>query len=300
VRRTGATARAALEGLQKRYPELILKVRGLGVMLAIEVARSDWRDVLRDRAFRRGLILLPAGERALRFYPRYDTPESTIREAAEILAAAVEDILAGGAAVPLGPLLRVGAMPVPPEAVEAIGLDAKTFAEHRAGVMAVEIERYGSVSQYPADVLRSGRRPLLQFPAHAIEAALANPRALGLALRFSGRIIAYGVGSPLEDYDEEGVHDDPHYGEQDTFYLTAMAVHPSVENAAEIGSRLLELLRARAAAQGYRWFSTLIEEAWRQNGPAWLRSDEPLRVVDNYLRSGLRFVYLQAPIAPQP
>ncbi len=300
VRRTGAAARAALEGLRTRYPELILKVRGLGVMLAIEVARSDWRDVLRDRAFRRGLILLPAGERALRFYPRYDTPESAIHEAADILAAAVEDILAGGAAVPLGPLLRVGVMTVPPDAIEVIDLDTRNFAEHRAGVIAVEIERYGSVSQYPPDVLRSGRRPLLQYPAHAIEAALANPRALGLALRFSGRILAYGVGSPLEDYDEEGVHDDPHYGEHETFYLMAMSVHPSVENAAEVGQRLLELFRARAASQGYRWFSALIEETWRQTGPAWLRSAEPLRVVDNYLRSGLRFVYLQAPIAAQP
>src|SRR6185503_15308074 len=90
VRRTGATARAAPEALQARFPELIQKVRGLGVMLAFDVARSDWRDVLRDRAFRRGLILLSAGERALRFYPRYDTPESTIQEAAEILGAAVE------------------------------------------------------------------------------------------------------------------------------------------------------------------------------------------------------------------
>ena len=39
-------------------------------MLAFDVARADWRDALRDRAFRRGLVLLPAGDRALRFYPR--------------------------------------------------------------------------------------------------------------------------------------------------------------------------------------------------------------------------------------
>jgi len=297
VRSTGAIARAALEGLQGRYPELIQKVRGLGVMLAFEVTRSDWRDVLRDRAFRRGLILLPAGERALRFYPRYDTPAATIREAIDILAASVEDILARGAAVPLGPLLRVGPMTAPPEAVEVIDLEPRNFAEHRAGVMAVEIERYGSISHYPPDVLRAGRRPLLQYPVQTIEATLANPRALGLALRFSGRIIAYAVGSPLEDHDEEGVHDDPHYGEHQTFYLLAMAIDPSVENAGEIGRRLLELLRARAVAQGYLRLSALIEEQWRESGPAWLRSAEVLRVVDNYLRSGLRFVYLQATLA---
>ena len=163
--------------------------------------------------------------------------------------------------------------------------------------MAVEIERYGSISQYPPDVLRAGRRPLLQYPAETLEAALSDARAVGLALRFSGRIIAYALGSPLEEHDEEGVPDDPHYGERQTFYLLAMAIHPSVENAAEIERHLLELLRERAVRQGYLRLSALIEERWRESGPPWLRSAEVLRVVDNYLRSGFRFVYLQAAIA---
>ncbi len=299
VRKTGATARAALEGLQARYSELIQNVRGLGVMLAFDVTRSDWRDVVRDRAFRRGLILLPAGERALRFYPRYDTPEATIQEAVEILAAAVEDILARGAMVPLGPLLRPGGVSVPPAGAEVVELDSRNIAEHRAGVMAVEIERYGYLQHYPPDALHEGRRPLLQFPPEAIEGTLANARSVGLALRFAGRIIAYAVGSPLENHEEEGVHDDPHYGEHQTFYLLAMAIHPSVENANEIEQHLLEALRLRAFAQGYLWLSALIEERWQQSGPAWLRSAEVLRVVDNYLRSGLRFVYVQAGIADE-
>jgi 4-aminobutyrate aminotransferase/(S)-3-amino-2-methylpropionate transaminase len=300
VQRTGATAHAALEGLQGRYPELIQKVRGLGVMLAFDVARSDWRDVLRDRAFRRGLILLPAGERALRFYPRYDTSEATIREAVEILGAAVEDILARGATVPLGPLLRVGAMIVPPAGTEVIELDPRNFAEHRAGVMAAEIERYGSLSHYPPDVLHEGHRPLLQYPVEALESTLANPRSVGLALRFSGRIIAYAVGSPLENYDEEGVPEDPHFGEQQTYYLQAMAVHPSVENATEIEHHLMELLRARVLAQGYSRLSALLEKKSYESGPDWLRSAEVLRSVDNYLRSGRRFLYVHAELAESP
>lgn len=292
VRQTGAIARAALEGLQARFPELIQGVRGLGVMLAFDVARSDWRDVLRDRAFRRGLILLPAGERALRFYPRYDTPEAAIREAVDLLAAAVEDILTRGAAVPLGPELRAGPVTVPPTGAEVIALDAENFGEHRAGVMAVEIGRYGLLAHYPPDVLHAGRRPLLQFPVEALEGTLAHPRAVGLALRFSGRILAYAVGSPLENYDEEGVRDDPHFGEHQTYYLLAMAVHPSVDNAAAIEHHLLELLRARVLAQGYQRLAALVEERLHASGPPWLRAAEVLRVVDNYLRSGVRFVYL--------
>src|SRR6058998_990433 len=73
VRRTGERARSGLEALTREYREILKNVRGAGVMLGIEVMRADWCDTLRDRAFRRGLVLLPAGERALRFYPRYDT-----------------------------------------------------------------------------------------------------------------------------------------------------------------------------------------------------------------------------------
>ena len=215
-----------------------------------------------------------------------------------ILTAAIEDILVSGAAAPLGPLLRAGPVTVPRVGVEVVELGARNFQEHRAGVMAVQIERYGSLSHYPPNALQEGRRPLLQFPAEAFEGTLANPRAVGLALVFSGRLIAYAVGSPLENYDEEWVHDDPHFGEHQTYYLQALAVHPSVENAAELEHHLLERLRTRVIAHGYDGLSAFLEERFHQRGPAWLRPAEVLRVVDNYLRSGLRFVYLHLALAP--
>lgn len=161
-----------------------------------------------------------------------------------------------------------------------------------------DLERYGSLSHYPPGALHEGRRPLLQFPVEAIEGTLANPRSVGLALRFSGRIIAYVVGSPLENYDEEGVHDDPHFGEHQTFYLLALAVHPSVENATEIEHHLLDRLRAQVMAQGYLHLSALLEERVHESGPRWLRSAGILRVVENYLRSGLRFVYVETELVP--
>lgn len=73
-----------------------------------------------------------------------------------------------------------------------------------------------------------------------------------------------------------------------------MAVHPSVENAAEMEHHLLGVLRTRVIAQGYQHLWALVEERFHQSGPPWLRSAEVLRIVDNYLRSGLRFVYLQS------
>jgi 4-aminobutyrate aminotransferase-like enzyme len=285
VERTGALARAGLERLAREFPHLVGDVRGLGVMLGFDVARADWRDVLRDRAFRRGLLLMGAGERSLRFYPRYDTEPYAIEEAMAILRAALEDVVSGSTVAALGPRVRVGApSDVPMATVEAIALDAAQFAALKAAIMVVEIERYS--------------RPLLAYPAEALEATMQDPRAAGVALRdsVSDRVIAYALGGPLEGFDEEGVALDPHLGEATTFYLQAMATLPSVRNAREVERHLLELVRARARALGYEHFSTLIEEETRAAGPAWLAGARVLKVVENYLGSGVRFAYAQAHI----
>src|SRR3989442_5729924 len=93
VCRTGERARAGLDALAKEYREIIGNVRGAGVMLAFDVIRPDWSEPLRDRAFRRGLVLLAAGERCVRFYPRYDMEPSAIDEALSILRLAIEDLV---------------------------------------------------------------------------------------------------------------------------------------------------------------------------------------------------------------
>ncbi len=311
VERTGAVARAGLEALAREYKELVGNVRGRGVMLAFDVVRRDWRDVVRDRAFRRGLILLPAGERALRFYPRYDTPPHAIEEAIGILRAAIEDTLRGGpleapldAAPPaglLGPRLRSGPCEVPVETVEEIAFDAPArFDEIAPEIMAVEIESYGRLSSYPADVLQAGDggRPLLQYPRETLRGTVADARGFGIALRdaVTKRIVAYAIGSPLENHDELGVRDDPHHGEGHTFYLQALAVHPCVQNRQEVQNGLLDRLRARVRAAGFEHVSMLIEDRLRETGPEWLRRAAVLKSADNYLRSGERFSYLQAPV----
>jgi L-lysine 6-transaminase len=301
VRRTGQRARQGLQAIAGDHSDLIKNVRGEGVMLAFDVARTDWRDAVRERAFRLGLLMLPAGERALRFYPRYDIEESALSEALDILRRTVEDI-GGGRVTPAlntGPEVRVGVLECPLEALEVVELTPEVFAAREAEIMAVEIDRYSASGQYPPDVLRSGRRPLLQYPAEPLAATLANPHAIGAALwdRVSGRIVAYALGSPLENHDEEGVSSDPRYGENSAFYLQAMATLPSLKNHVEIGNRLLGLMRARAEAAGFEYLSTLIEERIVTSGPEWLRRAALLRTIPNYLRSGIRFVYVQVALA---
>src|SRR5438046_10300554 len=107
-------------------------------MLAFDVARADWRDALRDRAFRLGLVLLPAGERALRFYPRYDTEPYAIDEALAILRRAVVDLLGERAELGTapGPEVRVGALECPLGAIEGSGVGPDRLAEYRGEMMA--------------------------------------------------------------------------------------------------------------------------------------------------------------------
>src|SRR5215510_9935444 len=299
VNRTGARSRAGLEALAKDYPELLKNVRGAGVMLAFDIGRSDWRDDIRERAFRLGLVLLPAGERTLRFYPRYDTEPYAIDEALAVLRRSVEDIVGGRAAPEStsgpGPEIRVGTLESPPEAIVALDITPASFAALKFQLMTVEFEHYGDIHRYPPDVLRAGRRPLLQYPVETLEATVADARSIGVALRdgVSDRIVAYALGSPLEDHDEEGVASDPHFGENNTFYLQALAALPSIQNRAEIENLLLDSIRTRALAEGSEFLSTLIEDRLRETGPAWLREAAPLQIIDNYLRSGRRFAYFQ-------
>ena len=145
----------------------------------------------------------------------------------------------------------------------------RSSRRYKLQILAVEQERYGAAAQYPPDVLRAGRRPLLQFPLETLEATMANPRAIGIALRdrVSGRFVGYALGSALENHDEEGVSSDPHFGENNTFYLQAMATLPTVQNAVELENHLLDALRERAIAAGFEFLSTLIEERLRETGP---------------------------------
>jgi len=128
---------------------------------------------------------------------------------------------------------------------------------------------------------------------------MANPRAIGIALRdrVSGRIVAYALGSALENHDDEGVSSDPHLGDNNTFFLQAMATQPAVRNAAELENHLLESIRERAVADGFVFLSAIIEDHVRLNGPPWLASATVLERLENYLRSGIDFVYLQSALA---
>src|SRR5215470_1829871 len=291
VARTGNLARRGLEALAREYRQILKNVRGAGVMLGFDVVRADWRDALLDRAFRRGLILLAAGERSIRFYPRYDTEPSTIDEALEILSASIADLVGGRVLPETTPAvrIRVGTLTMPLDTLEALELTSANFDSVKAQLMALEEERFVP------------EMPLLKYPAETLEATIKNARSIAVALRdkVSGRLVGYALGSPLEDHDEEGISSDPRVGENDTFYLQALTVPPSAQNATELENRLLDSVREHAMATGFSYLSTLIEADRLSTGPAWLRTATVLERIDNYLGSGTSFVYVQAALTQQ-
>ena len=166
----------------------------------------------------------------MRFYPRYDTEPSAIDEALSILRLAIEDLVGGARrpTPPPAPKIRVGTLDIPLDTIEIVALDARRVRGAASCRSWPSSRSATAPAPVPADVLRAGRRPLLQFPLETLEATMANPRAIGIALRdrVSGRIVGYALGSALENHDEEGVSSDPHFGENNTFYLQAMATLP--------------------------------------------------------------------------
>jgi 4-aminobutyrate aminotransferase-like enzyme len=312
VRRTGERARAGLEALVRERREILRNVRGAGVMLAFDVIRADWCEALLDRAFRRGLILLAAGQRSVRFYPRYDTEPAAIDEAISIIRLAIEDLFSQGARPPApvsadtssaGVKTRVGSLAMPLDTVESVEITPATFDALKRQIYAVEQERYGTGTSESAPAAETEvRRSPLQFSLDALEATMGNPNAIGVAIRdrVSGRLVAYALGSAIENHDEEGVSSDPHFGENNTFYLQATATAPTVQNAVEIENVLLEALREKVLAAGFEYLSTLIEERLLETAPPWLKQAAVLDRIENYLGSGIVFVYLHAALKTTP
>jgi hypothetical protein len=236
----------------------------------------------------------------VRFYPRYDTEPAAIDDALSILRLAIEDLVGGRVAPDVSTVkTRVGTLAIPLDTVETIDLTPANFDAYKSQVLVVEQERYGTPPDAPEPSQGRGRL-LLQFPMETLEATMANPHAIGIALRdrVSGRLVGYAIGSALEDHDEEGVSSDPHFGENNTFYLQAMATLPAVQNQVEIENCLLESLRERAITAGFAFLSTLIEDRLRTTGPAWFQNATVIEQIENYLRSGVDFAYLQAALQP--
>ncbi|MDE3077924.1 MAG: aminotransferase class III-fold pyridoxal phosphate-dependent enzyme, partial [Chloroflexota bacterium] len=90
--RRGQELLAGLRELALTYPELVRDVRGLGLMIGIELATPELAGGLVQAAYRRGLLTLPAGVRAVRLSPALTVSAEEAAVTLEILAGALEEL----------------------------------------------------------------------------------------------------------------------------------------------------------------------------------------------------------------
>jgi 4-aminobutyrate aminotransferase len=90
----GVQGLEALRGMQARYPDAIVDVRGLGLMLALELATPQLAEALEYEAFSRGLLLLGCGAKSIRISPPLVIDAATMASGLRVLEGALAEVSA--------------------------------------------------------------------------------------------------------------------------------------------------------------------------------------------------------------
>jgi 4-aminobutyrate aminotransferase len=93
----GGQALAGLADLPERYPGLVAEVRGRGLMIGIEFATTAAAEAVQWACFERGLLVLEAGDSAVRLSPPLTVTEGEMATALELFRAAVAAVAERGA-----------------------------------------------------------------------------------------------------------------------------------------------------------------------------------------------------------
>jgi len=88
--RVGAALKTALQ--QKLARETIVtEIRGVGLMIGVELATPELAGAVAQLCFKRGLLLLECGKKSIRFSPPLIITEAQANVAADVFAAACHD-----------------------------------------------------------------------------------------------------------------------------------------------------------------------------------------------------------------
>ncbi len=90
----GRQGLTALRQIQATHPELVVDARGIGLMLALELATPEQADALEYEAFTRGLLVLGCGHKSVRLSPPLVIDEATMASGLDVLAGSVAAIAA--------------------------------------------------------------------------------------------------------------------------------------------------------------------------------------------------------------
>jgi 4-aminobutyrate aminotransferase len=90
----GELLREGLDRLHRRFGWLVEDVRGVGLMLGVEFPSGTLAEQVQAACFRRGLLVLEAGESAVRLSPPLVVTADQCRTALRLLTEAVEEVAA--------------------------------------------------------------------------------------------------------------------------------------------------------------------------------------------------------------
>jgi L-lysine 6-transaminase len=80
-----------LKELAEEFPAKVSNPRGLGLFAAFDAVSTERRNSVRNKCFEKGLIILPSGERSIRFRPALTVTKGEIDEGMEIIRQAVKE-----------------------------------------------------------------------------------------------------------------------------------------------------------------------------------------------------------------
>lgn len=95
ARVVGAHLVGQLNVLTGEFPSLLSNARGVGLFAAFDLATPDLRTKVRTDAYEHGLIILPSGERSIRFRPPLNVSKGEIDEGIGIIREALKRAAAG-------------------------------------------------------------------------------------------------------------------------------------------------------------------------------------------------------------
>ena len=82
-----------LIGLQNQYPAYITNARGLGFWAAFDLPSMTERDDLWNEMIKNKLLILPSGDKSIRFRPHLNAGEKEINHALEIINTSIKNCL---------------------------------------------------------------------------------------------------------------------------------------------------------------------------------------------------------------
>ncbi|MDB5034956.1 MAG: L-lysine 6-transaminase [Chlorobi bacterium] len=94
-REVGAYLLDRLQALADECPKFISNPRGRGLMCAIDIATAQERDLFRQKCYDKGLMILGAGDRSIRFRPPLNLTREQVDEGFAIFHEAIDEIQKG-------------------------------------------------------------------------------------------------------------------------------------------------------------------------------------------------------------